>query len=86
MGDDAYPGPWAWDSDPRLTGALRDANGTAIVFGQCIEPTVRTIIAAAPEMLALLREEFDEPHRYCGGTCWDCRRRAVLARIDEAGK
>lgn len=58
-------------------------------------PRVRALTAAAPEMEALLRwERFGDECRCLGSMlpecqrpkCWNCKRRALIARIDEAAK
>ena len=98
---------------------MLDAEGRFIFcvdLGESIPSVVdRALIAAAPEMEALLRENWndgddadhecshtpipttvidgqvyrtdtdrDRAASYCGGACFRCRQRALLARIDAA--
>lgn len=104
-GPDPHPGPWRWNVRLQGTGAIdevTDATGGVIFFvdptdGAGPTPRVRSLVEAAPEMEALLRDAFSsrgcpflgsqapgEPWvDYCG-RCWACRTRALLDRIDRA--
>lgn len=95
-----HPGSWRWrDDDPGLGHCLVDGNGMWLLTldesGGCTKGPVLALVAAAPEMAQLLREEAvrwgDECK--CPGSilpenerpkCRACRVRALLARIDRA--
>ncbi len=60
-GEPVHPAPWRWDVDAGET-TLEAANGETVLRGAfgydviAASPQVEALIAAAPEMLALLRE------------------------------
>ena len=95
-----HPAPWRWDGAAVgivATTRLNDANGEALVrvvpglvTGLAhleIAPRARALIAAAPEMVALLRDWKGYPHPVHGDCdCLYCRTVRVLASIDAAGK
>lgn len=81
------PAPWEWHrpygSPVRYLISQSKAN-TIVVEDAAELPSEADakMIAAAPEMLSLLAEEFDDgQHMFCGGECWTCRRNALLERL-----
>jgi hypothetical protein len=104
MGDDAHPGPWRWDSNCGEWG-LWDAAGKPLIMEYTfsdprpraqLDPYVEAVTAAAPNMLALLRDWLSRNACFygswprppgCGNEdCLSCQTDQFLRRIDEAGK
>lgn len=81
MSDEKHsPGPWKWDRDS--SGYLIDANDIPVISGQEWEipnDADARLIAAAPEMLALLREAGGW---YCGEMNGVDTRKAIAALLD----
>lgn len=98
------PGPWrVHDSTFDFPRTIIDADGVRVCDTHDGEYSPREdgrnwtdqpreanarLIAAAPEMLALLREEIHREPLQCSRKnhdCWECRVRALFARIDGEG-
>lgn len=93
----AHPAPWRWVGEPGLDDHLADANGRMLIWpsnmsGIAADDGVRELVAAAPEMAALLRESLPVREATCGYTCvgplcandepcWEHRRQALVARL-----
>lgn len=92
------PGPWTTGGELHGFWAVEDGNGRVIcqLNGNFTPEANAMLIAAAPDLLALLEEavkymscdnELDEPERdLCDNDCLFCLARAAIARAKGEGK